>query len=325
MSLVTTANLFADSTVIREPVTGGSGYWSGAPGVFYDTAEKAWFLTYRIRRPRGVAPDRGGETKIARSNDLQNWEDVWTVTKDQFESASIERCALRKGADGKWRYFVSYVDPTDNRWCVSRITARDIQSLQPKTRQPVFTARPLGLEGVKDPWIYEDTGRFYMLLSVAVPTQKTSADSHSTADIFNTGDCASATALAVSDDLDNWEWKGVIFKPESGKWDQYCRRLNSVARIGKRFVGFYDGSAGHHENYEEKCGLAVSGDWLGWKSMTPNAPAFTSPHASKSLRYVDAQISGNEACLFYEFARPDGSHDLRLARGSAESLSHLLR
>src|SRR5437016_1338590 len=98
------AELLAGSRIIREPGGFENGYWSGAPGAFYEPGEKAWYLTYRIRRPRGVAPERGGEARIARSTDLEKWEDIWSVTKDKFESASIERCALRKGADGLWRY-----------------------------------------------------------------------------------------------------------------------------------------------------------------------------------------------------------------------------
>src|SRR5262245_20674639 len=116
MGQVLTSELLAGGSVIREPVGREDGYWAGAPGVYYSPKEPAWYLTYRIRRPRGVAPDRGGEARIARSTDLSSWEDVWHVTKDQFESASIERCALRQGQDGVWHYFASYVDPADGRW-----------------------------------------------------------------------------------------------------------------------------------------------------------------------------------------------------------------
>src|SRR2546423_3438141 len=123
------SSLLSSGSIIREPVAFEAAYWAGAPGAFYDREAGAWYLTYRIRRPRGVPPDRGGEARIARSTDLKNWDDVWSVTKDKFDSASIERCALRKGADGQWRYFVSYVDPADGRWCVSVLTARDVQRL----------------------------------------------------------------------------------------------------------------------------------------------------------------------------------------------------
>jgi len=318
------SSALSTGSIIREPVASEPGYWAGAPGAYYQEEERAWYLTYRIRRPRGVAPDRGGEARIARSKDLKTWEDIWSVRKDQFGSASIERCALRKGLDRYWRYYASYVDPIDNRWCVSQMIAREIGSLDPKEAKPLFKAEPLRLEGIKDPWIYADAGRFYMLLSVAVPTPKTTAESHSTADIFNTGECVSATGLAVSNDLDNWEWKGIVFKPDSSGWDRYCRRLNSVVPLGEKLLGFYDGSAGHHENYEEKCGLALSTNWLDWNPLTLQQPAFTSPNSSKSLRYLDAQIVAEEPYLFFEFARPDGSHDLRFIKANLKSLAGVI-
>lgn len=306
--------------MLREPVGAENGYWAGAPGVFYAADESAWYLTYRIRRPRGVAPDRGGEARIARSSDLRNWDDVWSVAKDKFDSASIERCALRKGADGQWRYFVSFVDPADGRWCVSVIPAHNIQKLDPASAKPVFKAKLLGLEGVKDPWIFEHEGTFHMIVSVALPTARTSDQSHSTLDIFNTGECVSATGLATSRNLDQWAWEGIVFAPEAAGWDRYCRRLNSIVAHDGKYFAFYDGSASHAENYEEKTGVAVSSDLRQWRSLTVGGPRFTSPHAKGSLRYMDAQITGGQALLFYEFARADGAHDLRLTTTKPELL-----
>jgi len=320
MSNKLTSALLTEGRVLREPVGNENGYWAGAPGVFYAADEPAWYMTYRIRRPRGVAPDRGGEARIARSSDLRDWEDLWSVTKDKFDSASIERCALRKGADGQWRYFVSFVDPADGRWCVSVIVARDIEKLSAGSAKPIFKAKALGLEGIKDPWIFEHDETFHMFLSVATPTPRTSQQSHSTLDIFNTGECVSATGLATSRNLENWAWQGIILAPDASGWDRYCRRINSVAMHAGKFFAFYDGSASHAENYEEKTGTAVSSDLREWKSLTPKGPLFTSPHTSGSLRYMDAQITGGGALLFYEFARPDGAHDLRLFTTKAESL-----
>jgi len=320
MSDTLTSQGLSAGRVIREPVGFENGYWAGAPGVFYAQDERAWYLTYRIRRPRGIQPDRGGEARIARSTDLKNWQDLWSATKDKFNSASIERCALRKGPDGQWHYFVSCVDRSDGRWCVSVLKAGPIQNLDPAKAKPLFKAQSLGLEGIKDPWILENQGTFYMILSVALPTAKTSQQSHSTLDIFNTGECVSATGLATSEDLDHWYWQGVIFAPDTAGWDRYCRRINSIVPYREKYFAFYDGSAGHHENYEEKTGLAVSSDLRHWKSLTLAGPLFTSPHASGSLRYLDAQLVDGQACLFYEFARPDGAHDLRLAFVTLESL-----
>ena len=246
-----------------------------------------FYLTYRIRRPRGVAPDRGGEARIARSTDLKHFEDVWSVTKDKYNSASIERSAIRKGRDGQWRYWTSYVDPVDGRWCVGVIKGPKVQSLDAAKVERVFSAGPLGLEGVKDPFICEENGKYYMFLSVAVATPKTRKQSHETLDIFNTGECVSATGLAVSTDLDSWQWQGVVFAPDNSGWDRYCRRINSVIPQGGQFFAFYDGSASEAENYEERTGLAVSSDLKSWRSLTPESPSLTSPHTSHSLRYLD--------------------------------------
>jgi hypothetical protein len=302
--------------IIREPVGKEKGYWAGAPGAYYVAEEKAWYVTYRIRRPRGIAPDRGGEARIMRSTDLKTFTDVWSVTKDRYDSASIERSSIRKGADGIWRYFTSYVDPKDGRWCTAVIKSKDVAKLDAAKIERVFSAGDLGLEGIKDPWVMEHAGTFYMFLSIAVATARTSSASHSTLDIYNTGECVSATGLATSRDLDSWDTFGVVFMPAGGGWDKYCCRINSVVPHNGKFIAFYDGSASEAENYEERTGIAVSNDLKTWRTLTPKAPLLTSPHASQSLRYIDAQENNGELHVFYEFAREDGAHDLRLLRTS---------
>lgn len=309
------ANLILrDPQTIREPVGAEHGYWAGAPGVFYARDENAFYVSYRIRRPRGITPDRGGEARIARSADLKHFEDVWSVTKEKYDTASIERSAIRKGPDGAWRYFTSFVDPADGRWCVCVMKDVDLARLDPSTASRLFTAAPLGLEGIKDPWIFEEDSFWYMTLSVAVRTPRTREESHATLDIFNTGECVSATGLARSRDLDSWEWLGIVFAPPASGWDSYCRRINSVLRHERGYLGFYDGSGSHLENYEEKTGLTVSSDLRSWRPLTAHGPALTSPHASGSLRYLDAVATDRGTWAFYEFARADGAHDLRVAR-----------
>jgi hypothetical protein len=319
-STQTADRILRHAHVIREPVGVGQGRWAGAPGVSYARDEKAFYLTYRVRRPRGVAPDRGGEARIARSTDLRHFEDVWSVTKDSYDSVSIERSAIRQGRDGVWRYFTSFVDPADGRWCVSVLQDSDPRLLDPAKARRLLTAGPLGLEGVKDPWIFDEAGVHYMLLSVATPTPRTREESHATLDIFNTGECVSATGLARSDDLDSWEWLGVVFAPSASGWDAYCRRINSIVRHGGKYLAFYDGSGSHLENYEEKTGLAVSHDLRSWETLTAHGPALTSPHASGSLRYLDAVATDDGVWAFYEFARADGAHDLRVARMEVDEL-----
>jgi hypothetical protein len=243
---------------------------------------------------------------------LQNWQDIWSVNKSEFKTASIERGAIRRGPDNLWHYFTSFVHPSDGRWCVAALRGTDPAHFYSKNVEFIFTAKPLGLEGIKDPWILHHDDLYYMFVSIALPAANTTAQSHATQDIYNTGECLSATGLATSPDLDRWEWKGVVFRPEGGGWDRYCRRINSIVPLNDNFLAFYDGSAGHQENYEEKTGIAFSSNLRSWRPTTPVGPTYISPHGSHSLRYMDAQVQGPNALVFYECARPDGAHELRL-------------
>ncbi len=301
-------------TLIREPAGKGKGYWVGAPGWCWDEADQAAYLAYRIRRPRGVEPERGGESCIARTRDFVTFEDVWSVNKSAYDSASIEKSTLKRGADGQWRYFTSYVAPEDGRWCVALNEADRVEELDPDNTERVFSATKFGLEGVKDPWLLQIDGVYHMFLSVAKGTASTNDRSHDTADIFSTGECVSTTALAISSDLDRWNWQGIVLEPGRTGWDQYCRRINSILPLDGRYYAFYDGSTGHHENYEEKTGLAVSDDLRLWEVLSPKGPVVLSPYASGSLRYIDAQRVADEIIFMYELVRANGAHEMRVEK-----------
>ncbi|MBL67842.1 MAG: hypothetical protein CMO74_05235 [Verrucomicrobiales bacterium] len=310
-----------NGTLIREPVGDERGYWVGAPGWCWDESEKAAYLTYRIRRPRGVEPDRGGESRIAKTTDFETFKDVWSVHKDQYNSASIEKSCLKRGTDGQWRYFTSYVNPKDGRWCTTINKADSVEALDPANRKLLFDTAELGLEGIKDPWLIEVEGTYHLFLSVAKSTASTTDSSHDTLDIFNTGECVSATALATSGNLDDWEWQGAVLQPEGNGWDCYCRRINSVLPLNGRYYGFYDGSAGHHENYEEKTGLTVSDDLRHWEVLSPEGPVVLSPHASGSLRYIDAQHVGDQFIFIHELTRANGAHEMRMGKFPADGFA----
>ena len=251
-----------------------------------------------------------------RSTDLKTFMDVWSVIKDRYDTASIERSGIRKGADGVWRYWTSYVDPKDGRWCAAVIKGRDVAKLDAAKVERVFSASDLRLEGVKDPWVFRHPAEYSTCSSASPSAPRTTDASHNTLDIYNTGECVSVTGLATSRDLDSWDWQGVVFAPEGGGWDKYCRRINSVVPHNGKFIAFYDGSASEEENYEERTGLAESDDLKNWRTLRPKAPLLTNPHASQSLRYIDAQERNGDLNVFYEFAREDGAHDLRLLRTS---------
>ena len=67
--------------VVLEPLEAGSGHWVGAPCVLYLPDEKAFYLYYRRRRPRGQEPDRGFACYVTRSEDGKHFETIWSASK----------------------------------------------------------------------------------------------------------------------------------------------------------------------------------------------------------------------------------------------------
>ncbi|MEW6360293.1 MAG: hypothetical protein AB1696_28425 [Planctomycetota bacterium] len=299
-------------TVI-EPLGKGEGYWAGAPSAMYDDETKKFYLYYRLRKPR---PVRGGIVEIAESRDGVKFKKVWRCTREQLNSQSIEKTAIIKTPQGRFRAYISYVDSADARWRIDMMEADSPAKLDPKKRVKILTAADIGVEAVKDPAVYLIGGIYTMILSIAViPKKLTAAQKnkmHSTADVHTTGITLSATGLALSTDGVNFEYLGEVFSPSKDGWDKYCARINSVLYLPPLYTAFYDGIPSEKENYEEKTGLAVSTDLTDFVRLTTDGPILTSPHASGALRYIDAFVLKDSIYYYYEYARKDGSHEVRL-------------
>jgi hypothetical protein len=304
--------------VVRPPPGEGRGYWAGAPGAMFDKEAGLFYLVYRLRRPRGVAPDRGAEVRIARSADGVRFDDIWSGTKDALGSQSIERCALVRGQTGQWVLYVSFVDPGDGRWRIDRVEAGGPDRFDLRSAQAVLTASQIGLEGVKDPFVFRVGGLDHMLMSVALAGGPASArELHGSSDAYNTGLIRSATALATSSDGLRWQFEGVVFEPPAHGWDRYCTRIGTIWHQPPVWLALYDGSADVSENYEERCGLAYSFDLRQFHRATPFAPWLATP-SGRSVRYVDVLALPDAHYFYYEMAQPDGSHDLRVFRAERE-------
>lgn len=292
---------------LAEPPAAGPGWWAGAPGACQAGGET--FVVYRIRRPR---PVRGGEMRIGLMSE-RGLETIWSATKDDLGTTSIERSALAY-VDGSWRLYVSYVDPADGRWRIDLLEAATPDGFDPAARRPVLTAASIGAEGVKDPWLHRLDGAWTMIASfaeVADGFAGTAADLHRGHDIYNTGHVRSASGLATSADGRVWRWEGSVLMPSDDGWDRYAARLNSAVRVGNEWLGFYDGSASVDENYEERCGLAASPDLRTWRRLRPSGPVVGAQHGPGSVRYVEALRTSDGIRYFFEYTRADGSHDLR--------------
>lgn len=300
-------------TVVGEAPGSGPGYWAGACSALYDDDVRKFYLYYRLRKPRELG--RGYECRIAESTDGIRFTDIWSATREQFGSPSVERSCIFKSPEGLFRLYVGYVDGEDGRWRIDVMEADSITGFDPAARRKLLTAADAGVEGVKDPYVLLLGRMYYMIVSYAAATSGEMASAeqmHGTGDAYNTGLVKSCTGLATSGDGLNFEWQGCVL--DTGKsWDAYETRITSVVYSPPVFNTFYDGAANVEGNYEERTGLAVSFDLRSFERITPDGPAIVSPHASGSLRYIDALQLRDRIFYYYEMARRDGAHDLMVS------------
>ncbi|MEJ7840047.1 MAG: hypothetical protein WKF81_14630 [Thermomicrobiales bacterium] len=295
-------------TTVISPQGEGSGWWVGAPSVFWDGSE--YFLSFRTRRPQ---PERGGLFQIARSSDGESFDVIASIRKEDLGTSSIERGALLRTDEGRWRLYLSYVDPVDDRWRIDLIEADSPAELTAEKRISILGAADIGTEGVKDPWICRADGLWFMIVSYApTPIGGISHDQmHGTRDIYNTGTSKSLTGLATSSDGLTWDWHGSVFEPSEDGWDEYAARINTVYADGNQFIGLYDGSKSVDENYEERCGAATSTDLRNWTRASTDGPIVGPNGGPGSVRYAEAVQAAGWTRFYYEYTRPDGSHELR--------------
>ncbi len=298
------------TTVFSPPGT-GPGWWVGAPSGYWDGTSH--YLAFRTRRPQ---PERGGLFQVARSEDGERFEIVASIRKEDLGTSSIERGALLRTEDGAWRLYLSFVDPADGRWRIDLLEADTPERFNARQRTPILTAAGIGGEGIKDPWVCRVGPAWHMIVSYA-PTPEGNVDPatmHASRDIYNTGTSKSLSGLATSEDGLAWTWHGPIFEPSADGWDAYAARINTVFRQDGRFVALYDGSRDVSENYEERCGLAVSSDLRSWRRVSVERPAIGPDRGPGSVRYAEAVQGPEWIRFYYELTRPDGSHELRTVR-----------
>jgi len=154
-----------------------------------------------------------------------------------------------------------------------------------------------------------------MILSYATTASDASCDDlHGTADAYNTGLIRSATALATSPDGIEWDWEGEILGPSRDGWDRYCARIGCLWRVDNTWIALYDGSASVSENYEERVGVAISFDLRKFHRVSQSGPIMTTPAVHGAMRYFDVLDFPEATFFYYEQAKADGSHELRVFR-----------
>ncbi|RMD90268.1 MAG: hypothetical protein D6813_09405 [Calditrichaeota bacterium] len=306
-----------EGMTVKEPPGISEGYWVGAPSVLFDPESKKFYLYYRLRWPRGVGElDRGAECRIAESTDGLHFTDIWQAQKTDFPSPSVERGALVKTHQGRWRLYLGLVDTEDNRWRIDLLEADSPAEFDPQKRQCVLSADDIGGEAVKDPYIWHIGSTTFLYVSYA-PKPESLPESqrdqlHTQADVFVTGLVKSHTGLAISQDGINFRWLGEVLASSHGSWDNYCARITSIVPGNPFFIAFYDGCRSVQENFNQRVGMAITTDFFHFHKLTVDQPVLHSPYGNGCVRYLDALVHDGKIYYYYEFARPDGAYELRV-------------
>jgi hypothetical protein len=285
-----------DSTVVVDPPGDEPGAWSGAPSSI--VADGEVYLAYRLRLPIGEG--RGIANVIARSGDGIEFEIVAEVSKDLFGAESLERPALVRTPEGRWRLYVSVATPGTKHWRVDLLEAATPQELA--TATPVTVLAGDETVGVKDPVLHHDEFGWHLWASVHPLERWDDAD-------------RMTTEYATSPDGVHWTWRGTALAGRPGQWDARGVRISSVQIVGDTILAAYDGRATAGENWEERTGVALgvrNPDGSFGPLAAEEREPVGSPHAPHGLRYLSmVTMPDGRQRVYYESTRADGAHDLR--------------
>ncbi|QXJ23771.1 hypothetical protein AGRA3207_004972 [Actinomadura graeca] len=274
------------------PPLGGEGHWAGAPSAC--VVDGVTYLAYRLRRPLGEG--RGHDVVIAASHDGERFEPVVSIGKDRLDAESLERPALVRTDEGRWRLYLSCATHRTKHWRIETLEAATLEGLADAEPSVVLPGSPS--VGVKDPVILREGGKWHLWASCHPLADPAEAD-------------RMVTDYATSPDGLDWTWHGTALGGRPGHWDARGVRVAAVVPHRGHVFAYYDGRATAAENYEERTGLAV-GTGFGVLAALGTSPVAESPHRGRGLRYLCAvPVPGRGWRLYYEAARADGAHDIR--------------
>ena len=249
----------------------GPGCWAGAPSATLDP-DGGLVVAYRVRN----VEQRGAAVVVARSEDGERLETVAVLDKDRFGAMSLERPALVRTDEGRWRVYVSCATPGSKHWWIDLLEAEAPERFAEADARTVFPGDER--TAVKDPVVRRVDGGWEAWICCHPLDEPGEED-------------RMWTAHASSADGLRWEWRGPVLEGRPGRWDARGARVTAV--VGGLLS--YDGRATKDENFFERTGLAHARD----------APV-------SHVRYLDVlPLAGGGYRLLYEAPLPDESHELR--------------
>lgn len=275
--------------IVAVPAPGdGQGFWNGSSSAALDE-DDSFVVAYRLRM--GTTAESPAATVIARSDDGERLTTVATLDKSLYDAMSMERPALVRTDEGRWRLYTCCATKGSKHWWIDVLEADDPEDFEEAEPRTVFPGDDSW--GVKDPIVHRLGGGWQAWICCHPLDEPDEEDR-----MF--------TAYATSADGLKWDWHGIVMSPRPGMWDARGARLTAVLADGR---ATYDGRASKEENWYERTGLARrEGDTIVAVGDEPVSDA----------RYLDVvPLPDGGYRIYYEARLPDDSHELRteLIRG----------
>ncbi len=271
-------------TAVPAPGT-GVGYWAGSSSAALDD-DGTFVIAYRVR-----TGERGrGSNVVARSEDGERFTTVAEIGQERFGAQSLERPALVRTDEGRWRLYVCPAMPAPSKhWWIDLLEADDPADFATAEARTVFPGDEH--TGVKDPIVQRTPHGGWQAWVCCHPLDLPGEEDRVT------------TACATSRDGIQWERHGTVLAPRPGTWDARGARLTAVLPDGR---AAYDGRATKEENWFEHTGLArLTGNRPGELEQVIDEPV-------GDYRYLDVlPLAGGGYRIWYEARLPDESHELR--------------
>jgi hypothetical protein len=269
--------------VVAVPAPGtGPEHWAGAPSAAQDE-DGSFVVGYRVRN----GPDGSDATIVARSDDGERFTVVASLDQERFGASAVERPALVRMDDGRWRMYVCCATPESKHWWIGVLETSSPEGFASADVRTAFAGDDR--IGVKDPLVRLVDGQWQAWICCHL------LDIPGAEDRMN-------TAYATSADGLDWQWHGTVLAGRPGTWDARGARVTTILPDGR---AAYDGRATAEENWFERTGLAQLTGPHGELTPIGDEPV-------ADVRYLDVlPLTDGSYRIYYEARLPDESHELR--------------